>query len=230
MTAVERRLPDHDLLERVLRNYGVERASETERTRFVSKHIELLESSENEAVARSGFVLRRAQDGFGLGYKVPLAVIAMGQTMLGLDLAVSAPFIATNPAAFTCAAIGAIYYGYAALSEDERHKLNTAVSAAIEAGVELVRSIVEFCIGTLKSVLDKQTLIAVRDFVAEYAQMAGSSLAEVTGKLSDKAAELGRQAIAGAEELANTVRTTASTVIEHGTARFGRITEKSKRT
>lgn len=228
MHALAKRLPDDDLLERVLRNYGIERASDTERMRFVAGHIELLETSDNEAVARSGFVLRRAQDGFGLGYKVPLAVIAMGQAMLGLDLAVAAPFIASNPAAFTCAAIGAIYYGYTALSEDERQTLHSAVGAAIEAGVELVRSVIEFCISTLRSILDKQTLVAVREFVAEYSRMVGSSLGEITGKLSDRAVELGRQAASGAEGIANSVWHSASSIMAQGAEKLGRATGKDE--
>lgn len=222
MSVLAQRLPQDHLLERVLRNYGVEGISDGERKRFVTQHIELLEASDNEAVARSGFVLRRAQDGFGLGYKVPLAVMAMGQAMLGLDLAVAAPFIASNPAAFTCAAIGAVYYGYSALSDDERQTLHKVVGMAIDVGIELVRSVIEFCIATLKSILDKQTLVAVRDFVAEYARLAGSSLGEVTGKLSDRAFELGRQAAEGAEELAGAIRASASSVLAQGTARWAR--------
>lgn len=143
MSVLAQRLPQDHLLERVLRNYGVEGISDGERKRFVTQHIELLEASDNEAVARSGFVLRRAQDGFGLGYKVPLAVMAMGQAMLGLDLAVAAPFIASNPAAFTCAAIGAVYYGYSALSDDERQTLHKVVGMAIDVGIELVRSVID---------------------------------------------------------------------------------------
>lgn len=224
MGALSRRLPEKDLIERVLRSYGVSSNSDKYRQTFVAQHLDLLATSDNESVARSGYVLKRAQDGFGLGYKVPLAIIAIGQVMLGLDLAVTAPFIAANPAAFTCASIGAVYYGYSALDENERQILHRKIGDAIDVGVELVRSIVEFCVATLKSLLSKETLSAMRDIVSDYAQQAGSSLAEITGKVSDKAWEIGEQAIEGAGYAANSAIGAASAAWEYS---LGKVSKRT---
>ena len=215
-----------DMIPRVLAHYGVTTKQESEREKFVVGHIQMLESSENEAVARTGFVLRRTFDGYGLGHKIPLAIMAMGQAMLGIDLATSAPFIASSPTAFTCAAVGAIYFGYQALSDEERTELIAKIGNAFQFGTELVRSVVEFCINALRSIFDKENLAIVKAYVAEFANMVGSSLAEITGKLSDRISAVASVALSGVSVIAvnagSAVATAAGNVYETGSSLFNR--------
>jgi len=191
-----------DLLQRLLQDYGLKEYGETARSEFVDGHIQALESSDNEVIARTGFVLKRAADGFGLGYKIPLAVVAMGRAMLGIDLAVAVPLLSTNPAAFTCAAAAAVYYGYAALSDNERLQFQTLIAEAFEFGVELVKGVIDFFIVTMRSVFDSDLLKQMKALLAEAATSAGTSLYEITGSLKDRTQALASSAYAGASWLA----------------------------
>lgn len=181
-------IPTNDLLSSVVATYGVGAVDESEQQAFIQRHVSEMERSSNEAVARSGYILSRAQEGFGLGYKVPLSIIVMGQSMLGINLATATPFIASNPAAFTAAALGAVYYGYQALSDEERDILHSKIGEALDFGIELIKTIARFSIDLMKSLLDPATLAQIKQFVAEIATAAGSSLYEVTGRLYDRVA------------------------------------------
>ena len=222
-----------DMIPKILAHYGVSAKNDSEREKFVVGHIEILERAENQAVARTGSVLRRAFDGYGLGYKIPLAVIAIGQEMLGINLAVAAPFVTANPAAFTCAAVGAIYFGYQALDEPERAALFAKIGKALQFGVELVKSIVEFCIDSLRSIFDKENLAIVKAYVAEFASAMGSSLAEITGKLSDRISAAASGALSGAGALAinagSAVTSVAGSAYEVGSSYFSRSDGSDKK-
>lgn len=220
MSEVAERIPTNDLLPRVLATYGITADDDLNRRIFVDEHIDFLERADNEAIARTGFVLKRANEGFGLGYKVPLAVIAAGQAMLGIDLAVATPFLASNPAAFTAAAMGAIYYGYQALSETERIELHARIGAAIDFGVELVKNILQFCVDTMKELLTPETLAQLRTYISETAALVGTSLYEVTGRLVDRISYLASGATAVASNAATSVSTLAGGALERGTGYF----------
>lgn len=221
------RIPEANLLQKVVSTYGVEASDESKQAQFISEHIAQLEVSENEAIARSGFVLKRANEGFGLGYKVPLALLAMGQAMLGIDLAVAAPFLASNPAAFTAAALGAVYYGYQALDDEERELLHAKIGAAVGFGVELVKTIAEYCINTMKSLLDLETLAQIKKYVAEAAIAAGSTLYDVTGRLYDRVAGLASDAGAVAANAGGAIGVAAGSVYERGWNLIGRNDKES---
>jgi hypothetical protein len=45
---------------------------------FLNDHIEKMAASENATIARTGRVIQGAKFGFGIGYIVPVAVIAVG--------------------------------------------------------------------------------------------------------------------------------------------------------
>ena len=219
-------VPTNDLLTKVVATYGVDAGSETKQQNFINQHIADLESSDNEAVARTGFVLKRANEGFGLGYKVPLSIITMGQVMLGIDLTVGAPFLATNPAAFTAAALGAVYYGYQALEDEERAELHARIGAALDFGVELVKTIAKFCIDIMKSLLDPATLAQIKKLVAETAEAAGSSLYEVTGKVLDRVAGLASDAGVAASAAGAAIGSVAGNAYDKGRALFQREDKK----
>lgn len=218
MTSVAQRIPEIDLLPKVLSFYGVRADNDEERSRFVAKHLDELERAENEAIARTGFVLRRSHEGFGLGYKVPLAIIAIGHAMLGVDLAVVTPLLASNPAAFTCAAVGAVYYGYQAMTDHERTELHRRVGEAIGVGIELIRSIAEFCITTLKTLLDTETMAKLKTAVAEAAAYFGTSLASITGSFADKLLETAHYAAGKVTGAGSVIGTTAASIYGSGKA------------
>ena len=215
MIAAEK-FPEDDLLAKVVSTYGVDAQDEAKQSRFISEHICQLESSPNEAIARSGVVLRRANDGFGLGYKVPLALIAMGQAMLGIDLAVAAPFLASNPAAFTAASLGAVYYGYQALDDEERVVLHERIGAALDFGIELVKNIAQFCIDTMRSLLNPETLAQIKTYVAEFAEAAGSSLYEITGLIYDRIAGVASSAGLAASHAGGAISGAAASAFTRG--------------
>jgi len=208
--------PHSDLLPRVLAPYGVDAKSVSAQHDFVNHHIATLETSANETIARTGFVLKRASEGFGIGYKVPLAVIAMGQAMLGIDLAVATPFMASNPAAFTAAAMGAVFWGYQSLDSEQKATLHTMIGEAFDFGVELVKTIVEFCIRTLTSILNSDELAELKRYVAEFAEALGSSLYEVTGRIYDRVTEIAGTAGAAITSAGSAVSSSASTTFSKG--------------
>ena len=221
-------VPAKDLIPRVLAPYGANESSVTAQHEFVNEHIAQLVSSDNEVIARTGFVLARASEGFGLGHRVPLSLIAMGQTMLGVDLAVATPFLASNPAAFTAAAIGAVYWGYRALSDDEKVQLHALIAEAFDFGVELVKMIADFCIKTLKSVLDSEAFAELRRYVAEAANAAGSSLYEVTGRIYDRVSEVANSAKNAATSVGTAVGSATDKTIQSGKALISRSKEEKK--
>jgi len=83
---------------------------------FIDDHISQMKTSENDTIAKTGRVIEMAKFGFGLGYMSSVAIIAVGQLILGNPLnavgTVATAATLTNPIAMTCAAVGAIYYGW----------------------------------------------------------------------------------------------------------------------
>lgn len=219
-------VPSEDYIPRVLAPYGVNATSVTAQHEFVNEHIAQLVSSENEVIARTGYVLARASEGFGLGHRVPLSLIAMGQKMLGIDLTVPTAFLASNPAAFTAAAIGAVYWGYQALDDKEKEQLHSLIADAFEFGVELVKTLAEFCIKTLKSLLDSEAFAELRKYVAEAATALGSSLYEVTGRIYDRVTEVANSALSAAASVGTAVGAATDKTLQSGKAIISRREEE----
>jgi len=157
---------------------------------FINKHIEEMKSSANSTISRTGRVIDGAKYGFGLGYTVPIAIIAVGQMLLGNTfLAMSTVATAvtlSNPIAMTCAAVGAIYYGWQALSDTERQDILDKIGHALEVGVELIRSVIGFVINSTKELLTSDNAIELKQFIAGAAQSFGRTLADVTGSIADR--------------------------------------------
>jgi hypothetical protein len=157
---------------------------------FVNEHIEALKASKNEMISRVGRVLEGAKYGFGIGYVVPMAIIAVGQLLLGNPLVVAKTILAagtlTNPIAMTCAAVGAIYYGWAALTDDERQEILERLSRGFEIGIELVKSIIAYVVGKTTEVLTSENVLELKKYIAEGAKKFGRTLADVTGSITDK--------------------------------------------
>ena len=157
---------------------------------FIDKHIEEMKASANATIARTGRVIDGAKYGFGLGYTVPIAIIAVGQMLLGNTMlamsTVATAATLTNPIAMTCAAVGAIYYGWQALSDAERQDILDKIAHALEVGIELIKSVIGFVINSTKEFLTSDTAVELKKFIAGAAEAFGHTLGDVTGSIADR--------------------------------------------
>jgi hypothetical protein len=156
---------------------------------FLDKHIADLKTSDNPTVTRTGDVMEAAKIGFGIGYIIPVVIIATGQLLLGnpLDTGITILKAATltNPNALTCAAIGAIYFGWNALSDEERNKIISKLTKGLNLGVELIKSAIRFVIDKIKIFFNSDNLKEIKVFVASAAMAFGRSLGDITKKVTD---------------------------------------------
>lgn len=158
---------------------------------FLNRHIVEMKGSENLTVSRTGSVLEMAKFGFGISYMTSVVVIAVGQLLLGNTLAavgtVATAATLTNPIAMTCAAFGAIYYGWNALSDIERNELLEKLSKGLEIGTELIKSIVQFVVNKTKELFSSKSLVEIKKYIGSAAAVFGKTLGDVTRKFSDRA-------------------------------------------
>ncbi len=160
---------------------------------YLDKHIEEMSASENPTIARSGRVMSMAKYGFGIGYITPVIVISAGQLLLGNTMAaigtVATAATLTNPIAMTCAAIGAIYYGWGALSNIERNEILEKLSKGLEIGIALITAIVDFVVGKTKELLSSKNFEEMKKLISSAAAVFGKTLGDVTHKLADVASD-----------------------------------------
>lgn len=165
---------------------------------WANNHIQDMQKSENQTVTRTGKVLEGAKFGFGLGYVAPVTVIAVGQFLLGNTMAgaatVATAATLTNPFAITCAAVGAIYYGWSALANEERNDVLDKISAGLEIGIEFIKSVVNFIILTLKEVLSSKNLVEIKEYVRNAATAFGKKLGDVTRAIADRISDTAQSA------------------------------------
>lgn len=152
---------------------------------FVDSHIESLKGSGDPTIASTGRVLEAAKFGFGLGSTSSIAILALGHLMLGnplsaVVLAVAGPGL-SNPLAMTCAAVGAIYFGWGALTAAEKGEILDRVSLGLSLGLELVRSIADFVVRTAQTLLSRKQLREFREYINTQA-LRVSDLAIGTGE------------------------------------------------
>lgn len=161
---------------------------------YLDAHIKELQRSDNPTIARTGRVLEMAKLGFGLGYLAPTVVIATGQLLLGNQLgAIAATTMLVNPISMTCAAVGAIYFGWSALTSQEQEELLEKLSRGLEIGTELVKSIIRFVVEKSKELLTSKNLEEIKKYIASVAESFGKSLSSVTHQVSDMLSDgLGR--------------------------------------
>ncbi|PKO71531.1 MAG: hypothetical protein CVU20_06625 [Betaproteobacteria bacterium HGW-Betaproteobacteria-14] len=161
----------------------------TDINEFLDKHVEEMKGSENPTISRTGRVLEMAKYGFGIGYITPVIIISVGQLLLGNTLAaISTAATAatlTNPIAMTCAAVGAIYYGWGALSDVERDELLEKLSKGLEIGIELIKSVVRFIIDKTKDLLTSKNIDEFKKYIGSAAAVFGKNLGDVTHKITD---------------------------------------------
>lgn len=157
---------------------------------FINEHIEQMKASDNQTISRTGRILEGAKFGFGIGYTVPITIIALGQFLMGATKASLATLGTTatfsNPIAMTCAAVGAIYYGWNALSEQEKLETIERLRNDLDVGAELVKSIVHFVISKTKELLSSDNLRELKEFITASAKSFGRTLGDVTGAIKDR--------------------------------------------
>jgi len=151
---------------------------------YVNRHIDDMKASSNPTVEKTGRILEMAKYGFGLGYLSSVTVIAVGQYLLGNTLAamstVATAATLSNPIAMTCAAMGAIFYGWSALNDVERNAVLDKLAQGLEIGVELIKAMVDFVIQAGKDLFSTQRLKEFKTFIADNAALFGRSLSDVT--------------------------------------------------
>ena len=154
---------------------------------FLDDHIDKMKKSENETVAKTGRVIEGAKYGFGIGFIRSVFIIATGQLLLGNPLTgvVKVTTALTNPIAMTCAAFGAIYYGWNALSEAEKNEILDRLRVGLEVGVETIKAIIAFVIKTTKEILSPENIAEFKAFIKTGAAKFGKSLSDVTGAMVD---------------------------------------------
>lgn len=156
---------------------------------WLDEHIASMKDSENPTVSRTGRILEGAKCGFAIGYITPVIVISAGQLLLGNPLGavntVGTALALSNPIAMTCAATGAIYYGWCVLSDVERQEILDKLSKGLDVGVELIKSIVSFVIDKTKELMSSDNFKEMKQFVSDAASVFGKTLGDVTRKVSD---------------------------------------------
>ncbi|WP_296873536.1 hypothetical protein [Tibeticola sp.] len=177
---------DNPIVAAIRALYGVA----TDVGEYIDGLITSMKKSTNRTIEAAGRVIEAAKFGFGIGFVVPVALIAIGQFILGHPLLAVGTVITSpvNPVAMTCAAIGAIYFGWNALSEAERNDIVERIQSSLELGAELVKSIVAFVIGKSKELLNSETLADLKRFIGDAASLFGRTVADVTRAIADRAA------------------------------------------
>ncbi len=157
--------------------------------RFAVDHIETLKQADNVLANRCGLVLEAANAGFGVGQETALLLIGVGQGLLGNPLTGAAVVGTGNPVVMTCAAIGAIHYGWRAMSDEDRSALLATVGRAFDVGVELLRAIGNFAYDLVQSLMSRENIEELKRLVSAAAETFGRHLSDITRHLSDKLKE-----------------------------------------
>lgn len=156
---------------------------------YIDDHINKMKASANSTIAQTGCVIDGAKFGFGLGYMTSVVIMAAGQLLLGNTLSavgtVATAATLSNPIAMTCAAFGAIYYGWNALSATEKEEILEKLTKGLEIGAELIKAIIQFLISKTKEIFSSENISEFKIYIKEYAFKFGKSLYDITGKLTD---------------------------------------------
>ena len=183
---------------------------------FIDEHIESMKSSANSTISRTGSVVEGAKYGFGLGYMSSVIIIAGGQLLLGNTLAavseVATAAALSNPMAMTCAAVGAIYFGWNALSDQERESILEKLSEGVQVGKELIKSVFAYVINWFKSVNDSVFLKELKDDIRDVAVIFHKSLSDVTKSAADTADEIFKTVSETASKIGDGVKDAVKTV------------------
>jgi hypothetical protein len=166
---------------------------------FAVSHIDTLKAADNPLANRCGLILEAVVQGFGVGSETALVLIGIGQSLLGNPLTGGTVAVATtNPVVLTCAAIGAVHYGWNALSEGERNGVLSSVGTAFGVGIEFARALADLAISTIRALMSAANYAELRRYVTEAAAAFGLRFSDITGALGDRLRDVTRPLWAGA--------------------------------
>lgn len=185
----------------------------------IEELLETMKQSENTTVVRTANVIEGAKYGFGVGYGTSVIVIAVGQLILGNPLnavwSVGTAVTLSNPIAMTCGAVGAIYYGWQALSDEEKNAILNRLMEAFEVGAELIRAMISFVVSSMKELLSAENLAEVKRFIADAAKSFGRTLSDVTQAFKDTVVD-------GIETISTKAKQGAQEAQEYVKGKFGK--------
>lgn len=185
---------------------------------FMDEHIDLMKKSENPSVVKVGTILGGAKYGFGVGYMTSTTIMAAGQLLLGNTLAAvkvaATAATLTNPISMTCAAVGAIYFGWNALSEKEKNKILENLTEGLQIGVEMIKSIIEYVIKLFKAAGDSRLYADLKKYVSNSAKLFGRTLSDITRKMTDKLSDASDIAYDVSKNIANKVGEAGKTMVD----------------
>lgn len=220
-------VPSNPIVDAIKALYGVTSGINT----FIDDHLKKLKEHANETISATGRVLESAKAGFGIGYITPLVLTATGQLLLGNNLAaistVASGLAFSNPLAMTCAAIGAIYYGWQALTEDEKNAILNRLTQAFEVGAELIKSMISYVITSLSSIFSKENFTELKNFIASAAENFDKTLADITRDLKDKFFEVINRVGDAINDASTTVKEGAEKTKDSVKETFDKMTKKS---
>ena len=220
-------VPSNPIVDAIKALYGVTSGINT----FIDDHLKKLKEHANETISATGRVLESAKAGFGIGYITPLVLTATGQFLLGNNLAaistVASGLAFSNPLAMTCAAIGAIYYGWQALTEDEKNAILDRLTQAFEVGAELIKSMISYVISSLSSIFSKENFTELKNFIASAAENFDKTLPDITRDIKDKFFEVINRVGDAINDASTTVKEGAEKTKDSVKETFDKMTKKS---
>lgn len=190
---------------------------------FIDGHIDDLKRSDNGTISATGKVLEGAKFGFGIGYITPIALTVAGHLIMGTNVLMiggKAAMMALNPVATTCAAIGAIYFGWKALSNEEREEILKKISEACSVGIELIRSMISYVTTNLKELLSAENLAELKKFVKDGLEAIGRTVSSLTKSLADAFSDAATSVKEGFEKVREGVASAADDVASTVKERF----------
>jgi hypothetical protein len=193
---------------------------------FLNEQISVMKEDINPTISRTGEVLEKAKLGFGIGFATPVVVIATGQLILGNPLSAAA-VVATapvNPLAMTCAAVGAVYYGWNVLSEKEKDEILSKLSHGLEIGIEMIKSVIRFVIEISKELWSSEYLVEIRKYISEAAGKFGKKLGDITGTFTDKAIDAFETTIEITSEFSGKAKETVTSTVDKAVGKFKELT------
>lgn len=178
MMVIQASLPKNIMTDALRGAYGMDNNVHD----FIEGHIADLKRSEEPAISLTGNVLEAAEHEFGIDYITPLIILATGHLLLGNPLR-EADYIATsslNSNFMSCAAVGAIYYGWRTLHSQERDELVVRLSSGFDVGRVLVRCVINFLVDQTKEILDRNNLKEMKNYIGKAVDMLRNKFGEDT--------------------------------------------------
>lgn len=190
--------------------------------------IETLKASDNLTINRVGRVLEGTKFGFLMGYITPSIITAVGVCLTTGDLMMATGgsiAVLGNPVAGTCAAVGAVFFGWKALSDTEREEILNQVGKFLNVGWEQIKAVVEFAIKLMKDLFTADNIQEIKETVAEAAAAVGRHISDITKSVADKARKFASSVRNTASAAANAVSDAASNTGDAVSAAAGGVAQ-----